>query len=100
MNAGEKTIDWLFRDQLAVDAEWSIRTPNGFRWWAHRNQQIVELVGQETGPDGEPSYLISVRTYAHGQPQPCANPRFGLGYSPSGPCRRRQFSQLVHLPVP
>jgi hypothetical protein len=38
--------------------------------------------------------------YAHGQPQPCANPRFGLGYFPSGPCRWRQFSHLAHLPVP
>ena len=28
-----------------------VRTPNGFRWWADRNEQTVEVVGQETGPE-------------------------------------------------
>src|SRR5262249_877981 len=61
-NAGVSTVEWLFREQLKVDAEWSIRTPNGFRWWADRNAQTVEVVGQEAGPDGELGYLISVQT--------------------------------------
>ena len=39
-----------------------LRTPNGFRWWADRNEQTVEVVGQETGPDGEIDYAVSVRT--------------------------------------
>lgn len=61
-NAGVRTVDWLFQEQLQVDAEWSVRTPNGFRWWADKHAQTVEVVGQETGPDGKPGYLISVRT--------------------------------------
>ncbi len=62
MNAGERTVEWLFREQLKVDAEWSVRIPNGFRWWADKNAQTVEVVGQETGPDGELGYWVSVRT--------------------------------------
>lgn len=62
MNAGARTVEWLFREQLKVDAEWSVRTPQGFRWWADKNAQSVEVVGQETGPDGALGYLVSVRT--------------------------------------
>lgn len=62
MNAGVRTVEWLFREQLKVDADWSMRTPMGFRWWADKNAQLVEVVGQETGPDGELGYLVSVRT--------------------------------------
>lgn len=62
MNAGAKTIEWLFREQLQVDTEWSVRTPNGFRWWADRHAQSVEIIGQEIGPDGQVGYLVSVRT--------------------------------------
>ena len=61
MNTGMKTIEWLF-SKLQVDDKWSVRTPNGFRWWADRNEQTVEVVGQETGPDGEIGYAVSVRT--------------------------------------
>jgi hypothetical protein len=62
MNAGVKAVEWLFREQLKVDAEWSTRTPTGFRWWADGNAQSVEVVGQEIDLDGEPGYLVSVRT--------------------------------------
>ena len=62
MNTGSKTIEWLFSEQLRVDDKWSVRTPNGFRWWADRNEQTVEVVGEETGPDGEIGYFVSVRT--------------------------------------
>ena len=62
MNAGMKTIEWLFSEQLRVDDKWSVRTPNGFRWWADRNEQTIEVVGQEAGPDGEMGYAVSVRT--------------------------------------
>ena len=62
MTAGMKTIEWLFSEQLRVDDKWSVRTPNGFRWWADRNEQTVEVVGEETGPDGEIGYFVSVRT--------------------------------------
>ena len=47
---------------MQVDSEWSVRTPKGFRWWADKNAQTVEVVGQETGPDGQMGYHISVRT--------------------------------------
>lgn len=62
MDAGEQAIDWLYTTQLQVDEEWSIRTPTGFTWWADKNAQIIEIVGGETGPDGEIGYLLSVRT--------------------------------------
>ena len=62
MNAGERTLEWLLREQLRVDAEWSVRTPKGFRWWADKHAQTIEVVGQEIGPDGELAYLVSVRT--------------------------------------
>jgi hypothetical protein len=62
MNAGEKTIDWLFREQLRVDPEWSIKLPTGFTWWADRHAQTIEIVGAETNEDGDTGYLISTRT--------------------------------------
>jgi hypothetical protein len=45
MNAGERTIDWLFREQLRVDHKWSIKLPTGFTWWADRHAQTIEIVG-------------------------------------------------------
>lgn len=62
VNAGEQTLEWLYREQLQVDDQWSIRTPSGFTWWADRNAQTVEILGEETGPDGQAGYLIGVRT--------------------------------------
>jgi hypothetical protein len=62
MNAGEKAIDWLFREQLRVDSEWSIKLPNGFTWWADRHAQTIEIVSSEASEDGETAYLISTRT--------------------------------------
>jgi hypothetical protein len=62
VNAGEQTIDWLYREQLQVDDRWAVRTERGFTWWADRNAQTIEILGEETGPDGETGYLIGVRT--------------------------------------
>jgi hypothetical protein len=62
MNAGEKTIDWLFQEQLRVDHKWSIKLPTGFTWWADRHAQTIEIVGSESSEDGETAYLISIRT--------------------------------------
>ena len=62
VNAGEQSIDWLYREQLQVDDEWSIRTPTGFTWWADQNAQTVEVLGAQAGPDGQSGYLVSVRT--------------------------------------
>jgi hypothetical protein len=62
VNAGKQTLDWLYREQLRVDDEWSIRTPSGFKWWAYQHAQTIEIVGRETGPDGQVGELISVRT--------------------------------------
>jgi hypothetical protein len=62
MNAGEETIDWLLREQLRVDPEWSIELSAGFTWWADRHTQTIQIVGSETNEDGETAYLISIRT--------------------------------------
>ncbi len=62
MNAGEQTIDWLYREQLQVDDQWSIRTPQGFTWWADQNAQTIEIISEDDGPDGETGYAIRVRT--------------------------------------
>jgi hypothetical protein len=61
-NAGLKTIEWLFREQLQVDAEWSVKSSNGFTWWADRHAQTIEIVGSETDESGETAFLISART--------------------------------------
>ena len=62
MNAGEKVVDWLYRERLRVDEQWSVRTDRGFTWWADQNAQTVEVVGEDPGPDGRPGFLVGVRT--------------------------------------
>lgn len=62
MYTGKQTIDWLFHEQLKVDEEWSVRTENGFRWWADRNAQTIEVVGETPGLNGNTGYFVSVRT--------------------------------------
>jgi hypothetical protein len=59
---GKETIEWLYHEQLKVDPEWSVWTEKGFRWWADKNAQTIEVIGEETGPDGDAGYLVSVRT--------------------------------------
>jgi hypothetical protein len=61
MNTGEKTIEWLYRDQLKVDGKWSVKSTKGFTWWADKNAQRVEIKGKEIR-DGDEAYLISVQT--------------------------------------
>ena len=62
VNLGAQTIDWLYNVQLQVDDEWAVRTPTGFTWWADQNAQTIEVIGEDTGPDGQPGYTIAVRT--------------------------------------
>lgn len=62
MNFGEQTIEWLYREALQVDDEWAVRMPSGFTWWADKQAQTVQVVGGGLGPDGNPGYMISVRT--------------------------------------
>ena len=62
MNTGEKTIEWLYRDQLKVDKKWSVKSANGFTWWADKNAQKIEVIGTEINPDGDAAYLIGVQT--------------------------------------
>lgn len=62
MNTGEKVINWLYTEQLKVDAEWSIRARAGFTWWADKNSQRIEVIGDEKSEAGERAYLVSVRT--------------------------------------
>lgn len=62
MNAGDEAIEELYRDLLKVDAEWSIRTPTGFTWWADQHAQHIDLLGEFDGPDDEVGILVAVRT--------------------------------------
>ena len=63
MDAGTRAIEWLYARQLKVDDHWAVRTPDGFRWWADKQAQTIEVVGQEEGgPGGAVGYLIEVRT--------------------------------------
>jgi len=62
MNAGEQVLDFLYNTQLQVDDEWAVRTPTGFVWWAGYHAQIVEIIGEQTSPEGQTGYLISIRT--------------------------------------
>lgn len=62
VNIAEETIDWLREEQLQIDEQWSYLLPTGFTWWADQYAQTVEFMGQETGPNGEPGYLLAVRT--------------------------------------
>ena len=62
MNTGAETIEWLYSEQLKVDPEWSVHTPTGFQWWADKNAQTIEVIGDYDGQDGNTGYLISVRT--------------------------------------
>ena len=62
MNTGQKTLEWLYREQLKVDEQWSVQAPNAFTWWADKNAQKVELIGTQVNPLGETAYLIGVQT--------------------------------------
>lgn len=62
MNIAEQTIGWLFKEHLQLDDQWSYLLPTGFTWWADRYAQTVEMVREQTGPNGESGYLICVRT--------------------------------------
>ena len=63
MNAGTRSIEWLFSEQLKVDRHWAVRTPEGFRWWADKQAQTIEIVGEmEGGPGGAVGYVVRVQT--------------------------------------
>lgn len=62
MNVAEEVVDWLYREQLQIDEQWSYLLPTGFTWWADQYAQTVEMVREETGPSGETGYLVCVRT--------------------------------------
>jgi hypothetical protein len=47
MNAGEKTLTWLYHEQLKFDEQWSVQTRSGFAWWADKIAQRVEISGGE-----------------------------------------------------
>lgn len=62
MTLVEEIIDWLYKEQLGIDEQWSYLLPTGFTWWADQYAQTVEMVREEKGPNGETGYLLSVRT--------------------------------------
>ena len=47
---------------MKIDEKWSVRNDNGFEWWADKNAQTIEIIGEEESPEGEKAYLISIRT--------------------------------------
>ena len=61
-NAGTSTIEWLYNKQLRIDDDWSVRSPDGFTWWAHGTAQHIEVIGSEDGPDGNPGYFVRIKT--------------------------------------
>ena len=63
MNSAKKTIDWLYRQDLQVDKEWSVNLPQGFVWWPDQNAQRIEVIGGEgSSPTGEETFHIRVKT--------------------------------------
>lgn len=62
MNAGKATVEWLFKEVLKVDDDWSILEQNGFRWWPHEHMQTIDVIGQEKDDIGTTVYYVSVRT--------------------------------------
>jgi hypothetical protein len=62
MNAGERTIEWLYNNQLQVDAQWSLRTERGFTWWPTQHAQTIEFTREVKGPDGATGSCVAVRT--------------------------------------
>lgn len=59
---GLATVQWLFREQLQVDAEWSNCWADGFVWWADQHKQAIEMVGSSRAPDGSTGELLQIRT--------------------------------------
>lgn len=49
MSGGEKAIEWFYKNQLQVDAEWSVRTKRGFTWWPYQHAQTIETTGEVKG---------------------------------------------------
>jgi hypothetical protein len=41
VDAGEKSIDWLYTEQVNVDAQWSVRRDTVFTWWADKNGLLL-----------------------------------------------------------
>src|SRR5258708_35064628 len=62
VSPGEKTLNWLYEEQLRVDPEWSVRFFGGFTWWADQHAQTVEIVASEKDENGKTADLISVST--------------------------------------
>lgn len=62
VNVAEEVIGWLRAERLKVGEQWSYPLPTGFSWWAAEHCQTVEILGEETGPNGESGYLVCVRT--------------------------------------
>lgn len=62
MNAGKETVEWLYKNQLQVDEQWSVKTERGFTWWPYRHAQTITSTDEVKGPDGTPGALVGVRT--------------------------------------
>jgi hypothetical protein len=62
LDSGKRAVEWLYA-QLRIDDYWAVRGAGGFRWWADKHAQDIEVVGQEQGgPEGAVGHLVTVRT--------------------------------------
>ena len=62
MSPGEKTIEWLYHEQLRVDDPWAHKREQGFRWWADQNAQDIEVIKQLETEHGEQGSFLRVKT--------------------------------------
>ena len=62
MDVGQQTVEWLYKNQLQVDEQWSVKTERGFTWWPYQHAQTVTSTGEVKGPDGTMGAFVGVRT--------------------------------------
>ena len=62
MDVGQQTVEWLYKSQLQVDEQWSMRTAHGFTWWPYQHAQTVTSTDEVKGPDGTMGVFVGVRT--------------------------------------
>lgn len=55
MNAGEKTIEWFYRENLRVDEQWSVKLPKPCTWRPDQNAPRIKIIGAELSSNLERS---------------------------------------------
>jgi len=62
MDVGQQTVEWLYKNQLQVDEQWSVKTERGFTWWPYQHAQTITSTCEVKGPDGTMGAFVGVRT--------------------------------------